>query len=89
MLKRDARSQIIDHRLRITLWIMARTPGSVYQDLKALAYKRINRPMFPLDKDMEEPDLSARLVPVYGEKSSEFRQKNSEMGAESQQLKNE
>lgn len=44
-------------------WIMALTPGGVDQDLERLGYKRINRPMFPLDKDMEDPDLKAKLVP--------------------------
>ncbi len=45
-------------------WLMALTPGGVDQDLERLDYKRINRPMFPLDKDMEEPDLHARLIPL-------------------------
>ena len=27
-------------------------------------YKKIKRPMFPLDKDMADPDLSAVLIPV-------------------------
>lgn len=45
-------------------WIMALTPGGVDQDLERLGYKRINRPMFPLDKDMEDPDLSARFIPL-------------------------
>ncbi|HKI88333.1 MAG TPA: M81 family metallopeptidase [Draconibacterium sp.] len=44
-------------------WIMALTPGGVDQDLERLGYKRINRPMFPLDKNMKAPDLKARLVP--------------------------
>ncbi|MFW5773535.1 MAG: MlrC C-terminal domain-containing protein, partial [Tangfeifania sp.] len=48
-------------------WIMALTPGGVDQDLERLPYKRIKRPMFPLDKDMENPDLSARLVPLSDE----------------------
>ncbi|MFC5410772.1 M81 family metallopeptidase [Larkinella bovis] len=48
-------------------WIMALTPGGVDQDLFRLPYKRIQRPMFPLDKDMKTPDLSARLVPLSGE----------------------
>ena len=47
-------------------WIMALTPGGVDQDLERLPYKRIKRPMFPLDKDMEDPDLSARLIPTSG-----------------------
>lgn len=42
-------------------WLMALTPGGVDQDLLRLPYKRINRPMFPLDPDMEDPDLSARF----------------------------
>lgn len=45
-------------------WIMALTPGGVDQDLERLDYKRIIRPMFPLDKDMGDPDLSARLIPA-------------------------
>ncbi|SDF80744.1 M81 family metallopeptidase [Chitinophaga filiformis] len=44
-------------------WILALTPGGVDQDLERLPYKRIERPMFPLDKNMKEPDLSAKLVP--------------------------
>ena len=44
-------------------WILALTPGGVDQNLERLPYKRIERPMFPLDKDMKEPDLSAKLVP--------------------------
>lgn len=49
-------------------WIMALTPGGVDQDLERLEFKRINRPMFPFDKEMEEPDLKARLVPLSHEK---------------------
>ncbi|TVQ94158.1 MAG: M81 family peptidase [Bacteroidetes bacterium] len=48
-------------------WIMALTPGGVDQDLHRLEYNRINRPMFPLDKDMETPDLKARFVPLSDE----------------------
>ncbi len=44
-------------------WTMALTPGGVDQDLNRLGYKRINRPMFPLDVDMENPDLSVRWIP--------------------------
>lgn len=43
-------------------WIMALTPGGVDQDLERLGYKRIRRPMFPLDKDMEQPDLNAKMI---------------------------
>ena len=45
-------------------WMMALTLGGVNQDLETLDYKRINRPMFPVDRDMEDPDLTAKLVPA-------------------------
>jgi microcystin degradation protein MlrC len=45
-------------------WVMALTPGGVDQDLARLPYKRIERPMFPLDKDMKDPDLTAKWVPL-------------------------
>jgi microcystin degradation protein MlrC len=45
-------------------WIMALTPGGVDQDLHRLPYKRIERPMYPLDVDMDNPDLTARFVPL-------------------------
>jgi microcystin degradation protein MlrC len=48
-------------------WIMALTPGGVDQDLERLGYKRIKRPMFPLDKDMPEPDLSVKWIPSSAE----------------------
>ena len=43
-------------------WIMALTPGGVDQNLERLGYRRIMRPMFPLDPEMGTPDLSARLA---------------------------
>jgi microcystin degradation protein MlrC len=49
-------------------WMMALTPGGADQDLERLSYKRIQRPMFPFDKNMREPDLSAQLVPLSGMK---------------------
>jgi microcystin degradation protein MlrC len=45
-------------------WIMALTPGGVDQDLHRLEYKRIIRPIFPLDKNMATPNLTARFVPT-------------------------
>lgn len=48
-------------------WIMALTPGGVDQDLERLPFKRIHRPMFPFDKDIPDPDLKAKLVPLSGE----------------------
>jgi microcystin degradation protein MlrC len=44
-------------------WIMALTPGGVDQNLERLKYTGIQRPMFPFDKNMKDPDLTARLVP--------------------------
>lgn len=51
-------------------WIMAQTPGGVDQDLERLGHKRIIRPMYPLDKDMPDPDLTARFVPQSGSKGN-------------------
>ncbi|RRB04706.1 M81 family metallopeptidase [Larkinella rosea] len=48
-------------------WIMALTPGGVDQDLFRLPYKRIKRPIFPLDANMKTPDLSAQWIPLSGE----------------------
>ena len=44
-------------------WIMALTPGGVDQNLERLDYKRIKRPMFPLDEEFPDLDLSAQLIP--------------------------
>ena len=44
-------------------WLMAQTPGGVDQDLERLGHKNIIRPMFPLDKDMDDPDLRAVIIP--------------------------
>ena len=43
-------------------WIMALTPGGVDQNLERLNYKRIKRPMFPFDKDFENPNLEVRWI---------------------------
>jgi len=43
-------------------WTMALTPGGVDQDLFRLDYKRIKRPMFPLDSFNKKPDLSAKMI---------------------------
>lgn len=47
-------------------WVMALTPGGVDQDIERLPYKRIKRPMFPLDKNMETPDLNVRWIAPSG-----------------------
>ena len=43
---------------------MALTPGGVDQDLYRLDYKRIERPMFPVDEFKNEPDLKAVFIPM-------------------------
>ena len=48
-------------------WIMALTPGGVDQDLERLGYRYIKRPMFPIDREMPDPDLSTRWIPASNE----------------------
>ena len=48
-------------------WIMALTPGGVDQKIERLDYKRIIRPIYPLDKNIKNPNLKAIMIPVYGE----------------------
>ena len=43
-------------------WLMALTPGGVDQDLIRLGHHKIERPMYPFDPDMDEPDLHAQVV---------------------------
>ncbi len=51
-------------------WMMAHTRGGVDQDLVNLPYKRVVRPMYPLDPDMPDPALNVLFIPsakeVYG-----------------------
>lgn len=44
-------------------WVMALTRGGVDQDFSKIPYKRIVRPMFPIDYDMPDPELKVILVP--------------------------
>jgi microcystin degradation protein MlrC len=44
-------------------WVMAQTRGSVDQDFKSLPYRRVIRPIFPLDPDMADPGLNVIFVP--------------------------
>ena len=43
-------------------WLLALTPGGVDQDLQRLGYRHLDRPVFPLDEDGPEPDLTAVLL---------------------------
>jgi microcystin degradation protein MlrC len=45
-------------------WMLALTPGGADQDIEKLKFKRIQRPMFPFDKNMKTPDLAAKFVPL-------------------------
>ncbi|MFI6497768.1 M81 family metallopeptidase [Nonomuraea typhae] len=42
--------------------VLALTPGGVSQDLAALPYRRLTRPIHPLDPDMPAPDLTPVLL---------------------------
>jgi microcystin degradation protein MlrC len=44
--------------------LLALTPGAVNQDIPALTYQRVQRPIFPLDQDFESPDLATQLFGV-------------------------
>ena len=44
-------------------WMMAHTRGGVDQDLVNLPYKRIVRPMYPLDPNMPDPALNVIFIP--------------------------
>ena len=49
-------------------WMLALTPGGVDQDLLRLGHHRIERPVFPYDREFPTPpDLSARIVPPSNE----------------------
>ncbi|RFA15059.1 microcystin degradation protein MlrC [Subtercola boreus] len=42
-------------------WILALTPGGVDQDILRLGHRRLERPLYPFDLQMPDPDLGARL----------------------------
>jgi len=44
----------------------ALTPGAVNQDIESLPFSRVNRPVFPLDRDMPEPEWDIRVFPPIG-----------------------
>ncbi|KAI0404477.1 MlrC domain-containing protein [Xylaria palmicola] len=48
-------------------WMLGLTPGGVDQDLVRLGHKRIIRPMWPFDREFEDPDLSARVIAMSNE----------------------
>ena len=50
-----------DLRLAAAYALLALTPGAVNQDISSLTYRRVLRPIYPLDPGMPDPDLSARV----------------------------
>lgn len=46
--------------------LLALTPGAVNQDIPSLEYKHIQRPMYPFDADMADPNLTARVFEPIG-----------------------
>lgn len=44
----------------------ALTPGAVNQNIESLPFSRVSRPVFPLDRDMPEPDWDIRIFPPIG-----------------------
>lgn len=44
----------------------ALTPGAVNQDIESLPFRHVQRPVFPLDRDMAEPTWEIRIFPPIG-----------------------
>ena len=44
-------------------WVMAHTRGGVDQDLGNLPFKRVIRPIYPLDSNMPDPELNVIFLP--------------------------
>lgn len=44
----------------------ALTPGAVNQDIESLTFSQVERPVFPLDRDMPEPEWNIRTFPPIG-----------------------
>lgn len=43
-------------------WVLALTPGGVDQDIVRLGHRHLDRPMYPLDPDIPNPDLAPVIV---------------------------
>jgi len=71
---------IADHDITVGKWgylepqlnaaasaaFQALTPGAVNQDIELLEFTHVERPVFPLDRDMPEPDWEIRIFPPIG-----------------------
>jgi microcystin degradation protein MlrC len=72
---------IADHDITVGKWgylepelreaasaaFQALTPGAVNQDIESLPFERVIRPVFPLDRDMAEPEWEITIFPPIGE----------------------
>ena len=43
-------------------WVLALTPGGVDQHIVRLGYRALERPIYPLDPDMADPDIAPELI---------------------------
>jgi microcystin degradation protein MlrC len=43
-------------------WVIALTPGGVDQHIVRLGHRALERPIFPLDPQMADPDLAPELI---------------------------
>ena len=43
-------------------WVIALTPGGVDQHLVRLPYRALERPIYPLDPEMPDPDLAPQIL---------------------------
>src|SRR5690606_17803997 len=44
----------------------ALTPGAVNQDIPSLTFTRVERPVYPLDPELPEPQWNVRVFPPIG-----------------------
>ena len=72
---------IADHDITVGKWgylepelreaasaaFQALTPGAVNQDIESLPFERVTRPVFPLDRDMAEPEWEITIFLPIGE----------------------
>jgi microcystin degradation protein MlrC len=45
---------------------MALSPGAVHLDIPSLPYHQVQRPIFPLDPEMDDPDLTPLVLGPIG-----------------------
>jgi microcystin degradation protein MlrC len=55
-----------DLRAAASAAFLALTPGAVNQDIESLPFRQVIRPVFPLDRDMPEPEWEIKVFPPIG-----------------------